>query len=93
MSTHDKARPDLEGFAVWLINEWVEGDRGGVEFDGFEMQDMLTKFGILQKEQRTVPCDESCNCGDYGGAENGEVVDCYVLHKEVFAKVNNDDPT
>jgi hypothetical protein len=35
------------------------------EPDGFELQDIAVKHGVLIGERRTEPCGEDCNCTEY----------------------------
>lgn len=34
--------------------------------DGFELQDLAEKHGLLRKEMRTEPCGEVCQCAEFG---------------------------
>ena len=53
----------LRGFVKELFElaDWPDGG----DIDGFDFQDTAVKFGVLETEQRTEPCGESCNCAEY----------------------------
>jgi hypothetical protein len=63
---------NLRGFAHAVMGTWP--DVGGL--DGFDLQELGVKFGLLEKKDRIAPCrEETCNCAEY---ETGPV-ECFVL--------------
>lgn len=64
--------PNWKGFGMEVFRDWP--DVG--ELDGFDLQELGYKHGILRKVQRTTPCGPGCNCDEYAGS--GEEVDCFV---------------
>jgi hypothetical protein len=71
--------PDCRGFAKAILDGWPEPF--GDNLDGFELQELAFKHGILVAKQRTIPCSENCNCSEY--CDQGEVVTCYTLAPEL----------
>lgn len=65
--------PDYKGFAIAMIDGWPEP--WGEGLDGFDMQQLGVKYGMLREETRTTPCCEYCQCSEYHG--EGEEVTCY----------------
>jgi hypothetical protein len=54
----------LQAFALEILKAWPHG---GV--DGFDLQDIAEKHGLLIPVRRTEPCGESCACYEMYGAE------------------------
>ena len=52
--------------------------------DGFEMQEFAEKHGIMDRLERTVPCEEGCRCAEYYG--EGDECECFVLRPEFRVK-------
>lgn len=77
--------PDFEGFTRALMDAWPEP--AGENLDGFELQEIAARFGILRIDKRKTPCSEWCNCVEYHGAD--EIVDCYRLN---YAPENPEQP-
>lgn len=50
----------LRGFARAVMEGWP--DAAGL--DGFELQDLAEKFGLLQPEMMAGPCGEACQCAE-----------------------------
>lgn len=48
--------------AIFDIANWPEGG----DIDGFELQDIAEKHGLLVPETRHEPCGAPCNCENYG---------------------------
>jgi len=69
----------LRLFVGKLLSDWDDGDRGGIEIDGFEMQEVLERSGLLTKERRTEVCGEHCACAEYLGPTEHEEWDCYKM--------------
>jgi hypothetical protein len=66
------AAPDYKGFALAIMEEWP--DVGTL--DGFELQELGEKYGLLRKEERVVPCDpEYCQCSEF--YEIGAKAECF----------------
>lgn len=66
----------LRAFVRDLFAEcgWPEGN--GI--DGFALQDLAVKHGILRAEVRYKPCAPNCSCAEYHGTdEMREGVTCY----------------
>ena len=53
--------PDYKGFANAIYNDWP--DCGSL--DGFDLQELGEKYGLLVPEERTTLCDPECNCAEY----------------------------
>lgn len=51
----------LKGFAISVMGEWP--DCG--ELDGFDLQVLGVKHGLLVGSIKTEPCGEHCNCAEY----------------------------
>lgn len=67
----------LRAFAQELFKDWPEA--GGV--DGFELQDLAEKHGLLKRRDPAplVPCGENCACAEYYGEVQMQMGDavCY----------------
>jgi hypothetical protein len=63
-------------FARDVLENWPDG---GV--DGFDLQDLAIKHGLLVPEQRAAPCSDdegACRCAEYYSAEEwAEGITCY----------------
>jgi hypothetical protein len=72
------SEPDWKGFALAVMRDWPEVG----ELDGFDLQQLGEKHGLLVKEWRTVPCSdgENCACNEY--VVSGEQVECYRIKYE-----------
>jgi hypothetical protein len=68
-------RDALSAFAAELLDGWPT-DLG---VDGFEMQDIAIKHGLLVSGDPVfAPCGESCQCAEYHGTDGmAEGVLCY----------------
>jgi len=75
----------LVKFGLYIVSVYLDQDRGGIEIDGFDMQDKLYEFGLLEKVRVTESCGENCNCEEYGDFPS----DCYRFGEEVMARVKN----
>ena len=76
LAAHDRLRAEVEqlrGFAKAVMGNWP--DVGGL--DGFDLQEMGEKHGLLERLNRTVPCSELCNCVE--NVATGETTVCYRL--------------
>lgn len=69
-------KPDFQGFVQALMDGWPEPHGEGL--DGFELQELAARFGVLRVDKRRTPCGEYCRCNEYHGP--GEIVDCYRLN-------------
>lgn len=73
----DRARNDLRSlraFARDVMGEWPH--ECGV--DGFELQDLAVKHGLLVPVKMTSPCGEGCQCAEYYESDElAEGVTCY----------------
>ena len=65
MQHTDKARAEFEALRAFA-NEIVAAAFEGGSFDGFDIQDMAVKHGLLRIEQRDEECGEFCACLEYG---------------------------
>jgi hypothetical protein len=64
-------REALRAFADEILSDWPEGFP-----DGFGIQDLAIKHGLLIGTEKTTPCELAvCNCAEYNG--DGEKVTCY----------------
>jgi hypothetical protein len=52
----------LRAFVQELFKGWPD-DLG---VDGFDMQDLAEKHGLLVPTEVTAPCGEVCSCAEYG---------------------------
>lgn len=52
----------LRGFAqaMFEASDWPDGG----DIDGFEFQELATKFGLLEPKEMTERCGEVCQCAD-----------------------------
>ena len=76
MTALEDERDALRAFAQALFDDWPNS----LGVDGFDLQDIAQKHGLLCPQIVTTPCkDEGCNCLDYnGGAEAmSDGVICY----------------
>lgn len=57
----------FRAFAQALLEDWPH-DMG---IDGFELQDLAIKHGLLAPKvpAPTAPCGENCNCVEYHGSD------------------------
>ena len=62
----------LRKFIAALFDNWPD-DLG---IDGFDLQDLAEKYGLLIPHTVTVPCGETCSCAEYHG-DMSEGVTCY----------------
>ena len=70
-------KPDYKGFALKMFEDWPEPY--GENLDGFELQGLGEKYGILTKSVVTEPCQpEGCNCAEFGFP-----TDCYRVNREL----------
>ena len=60
MALDQAGMEQLRAFAHAVMGGWP--DVGGL--DGFDLQMLGEKHGLLKKEVRTEPCGENCNCAD-----------------------------
>lgn len=67
----------LSAFAYAVMGDWP--DVGGL--DGFDLQALGEKHGLLEKLERQAPCGEFCQCAEY---ETG-TVECFRLTPMVLA--------
>ncbi len=73
--------PDYKSFALAILSEWPDTPC----FDGFELQELGVKHGLLIPEVRFAPCDDSggCNCADCVYPDEWvEGHTCYRLHNQ-----------
>lgn len=72
MSTSGEAK--LRAFAQDVMGDWPHE----CGLDGFELQDLAVKHGLLVPVEMTAPCGEGCQCAEY--YESDELVEgvtCY----------------
>lgn len=68
------SEPDYKGFAIAIVEGWPEPFAEGL--DGFDLQELAEKYGLLRKERRVVPCDpETCQCAEF--YDTGDTATCY----------------
>ncbi|PCI54173.1 MAG: hypothetical protein COB36_10805 [Alphaproteobacteria bacterium] len=65
-------KPDFEGFMDEVLEHVFDG--GG--FDGVELQELASTFGILKTVEMQNPCGEACNCEALVGADSFPLT-CY----------------
>lgn len=64
----------LRTFALDVMGEWPH--ECGV--DGFQLQDLAVKRGLLKPVTMTAPCGEGCQCAEYYESDElAEGVTCY----------------
>lgn len=51
--------------------------------DGFDLQELAVKHGLMEVVQRAEPCGEGCNCADYYGSDEWPI-ECHVLLPPYF---------
>lgn len=61
---------------IAFTDEIINLTRGGLDLDGYDVEVLGVKHGVLKRHEKQVPCGENCNCLDY--AERGETVTCLV---------------
>ena len=74
MPDADNQEPDYEGFAMAIIGDFPEMG----SLDGFDIQEMGEKYGLLIPHEVYKPCGEHCQCEEFHSADemmNG--VTCY----------------
>ena len=54
-------KPDFKGFAEELMNDRFEGG-----IDGFDLQELGLKYGLLEEKTMIKPCGENCACNEAG---------------------------
>lgn len=63
----------LREFAQGCLDDWPD-----VGMDGFDMQNLAVKHGLLAAHTVTAPCGEACNCIEYHGLDGfSDGVVCY----------------
>lgn len=63
----------LRAFALDILEDWPDG----CGIDGFDLQDLAVKHGLLEPVDAAEPCDpEHCWCAEYHGSDGFPVV-CY----------------
>lgn len=75
-----KPKPDYEGFAMAVIGDFPEMG----SLDGFDIQDMGEKYGLLIPTIVTEPCGEYCQCEEYHGSE--EMTDGVTCYRKAWIK-------
>lgn len=69
----EEDRDALRAFARGCLDDWPD-----VGVDGFELQELATKTGLLEAVTVTAPCGENCNCIEYHGIDGfADGVICY----------------
>lgn len=68
--------PDYKGFAIAIMDGFPEPH--GENLDGFELQELAAKHGLLRRERTKVPCGEECQCAEHWN--EGEMADCFRIN-------------
>ena len=57
--------PDYVGFAKAIFLDWPDSG-----LDGFDLQEIGEKHGVLVPEKRTKLCEPECTCAEYYTSED-----------------------
>jgi len=77
------APPDFEGFARAIFKGWPEP--WGETLDGFELQELGEKHGVLVAYEMSKPCGEHCGCAEFYGEDDAPWT-CYYLAPEAVER-------
>ncbi len=69
--------PNYKGFAMAIMEDWPDTPN----LDGFDIQDLAVKHGLLNPVTVTEPCGDNCNCLEWIAPDEFPTT-CYRLVKD-----------
>jgi hypothetical protein len=79
LKTHAVVPREMLGAIVRFTDSAIDSSFDGCDFDGFEIQSVLSETGVLVQKEQTAPCQsDACLCVEYS-LNDGEA--CGMLFK------------
>lgn len=75
----ERERDALRAFAIDVLGDWPD-DCGVI--DGFDVQELALKHGLLTETKQMAPCSENCWCVEYHGSDPGDWADGVICYRK-----------